>query len=66
MSKENIVNDLGRELAALEGIHGQHPESGAGIDSGNSYLNKYTNKLFGAPFQLLDSVSMRMLKKEIL
>lgn len=59
MSKENIVNDLGRELAALEGIHGQHPESGAGIDSGNSYLDKYTNRLFGAPFQLLDSVDRR-------
>lgn len=56
---ENIINDLGKELVDLEGIHGQHPESGAGINSGNSYIDKYTNKVFGAPYQLLDSVDRR-------
>lgn len=56
---DSIVNDLGKELVDLEGIHGQHPESGAGIDSGNSYIDKYTNKIFGAPYQLLDSVDRR-------
>lgn len=55
----DIVSDLGRELTALEGIHGQHPESGAGIDSGNSYIDKYTNRVFGAPYQFLDSVDKR-------
>lgn len=58
MSK-TIVNDLGRELVALEGLHGQHPESGAGIDEGNTYIDKYTNRLFGAPYQFLDSVDKR-------
>lgn len=48
---------LGQELTALEGVLGQNPETGAG--GGGSYLGEYTNRLFGAPFQLLDSVDGR-------
>lgn len=56
---EVIINDLAKELSALEGLHGQHPETGANIGSGNSYLSQYTNRVFGAPYQLLDSVDAR-------
>lgn len=56
---EVIVNDLGKELSALEGLHGQHPETGDGLGSGASYLQEYTNRVFGAPYQLLDSVDAR-------
>lgn len=54
-----IISDLGGELAAIEGLHGQHPEKGSGIGSGMSYLGEYTNRLFGAPFQFMKSVDMR-------
>lgn len=56
---DKIISDLGSELSSIEGLHGQHPESGAGIGSGASYLHDYTNRIFGAPFQLLDSVDRR-------
>lgn len=63
MSKKDyvttVVSELGSELADLEGLHGQHPETGSGIGSGFSYIGEYTNRLFGAPFQLLDSVDRR-------
>lgn len=55
----SIASELGNELARLEGLHGQNPESGAGIGSGKSYVGEYTNRVFGAPFQLLDSVDRR-------
>lgn len=55
----DIVNTLAYELMRLEGIHGQNPETGAGIDSGESYIKQYTNRLFGSPFQLMDSVDRR-------
>lgn len=55
----NEFNALWYELLQLEGIHGQNPESGAGIGDGTSYLNQYTNRVFGAPFQLLPSVDGR-------
>ena len=55
----DFTNILAQELAALEGIQSQHPETGAGINSGNSYLDQYTNRIFGAPFQLIDSVDRR-------
>ncbi|MCM1232971.1 MAG: hypothetical protein NC489_22830 [Ruminococcus flavefaciens] len=48
---------LGQELTALEGILGQNPETGASGKS--SYLGEYTNRIFGAPYQLLDSVDRR-------
>lgn len=58
-NSDTIESELGQELSDIEGLHGQHPESGAGIGSGGSYLGEYTNRLFGAPFQLLDSVDKR-------
>lgn len=61
VDSEDIINILGQELTALEGIHGQHPEtaSGLGSKSKKSFLGEYTNRLFGAPYQLLDSVDRR-------
>lgn len=59
MADSNMTNILAQELAALEGIQSQHPETGAGVGSGSSYLSQYTNRIFGAPFQLLDSVDRR-------
>lgn len=56
---ENITPVLYNELRQLEGLHGQNLETGAGIGSNMSYLNQYTNRLFGAPYQLLDSVDKR-------
>lgn len=50
---------LKQELQALEGIQSQHPETGSGINSGKSYLKQYTNRIFGAPFQFMDSVDRR-------
>ena len=47
------------ELMQLEGLHGQDPETGAGVHSSTSYLSEYTNRIFGAPYQLLDSVDRR-------
>lgn len=47
------------ELMGLEGVMQQNPETGKGVDAGTSYLGSYTNRLFGAPFQLLDSVDRR-------
>lgn len=48
---------LYEELKLLEGIIGQDPETGS--LSGESYIKDYTNRVFGAPFQLLDSVDKR-------
>lgn len=55
----SVTNELGYELSRLEGLHGQHPEDGSGIGSGKSYIHEYTNRIFGAPFQLMDSVDRR-------
>lgn len=55
----DLTNVLAQELMALEGLRGQHPETGANLDSGASYLDQYTNRIFGAPFQLMDSVDKR-------
>lgn len=59
MARSNIDSELGVELSKLEGLHGQHPESGDNIDSGQSYLGEYTNRIFGSPYQLMDSVDRR-------
>ena len=54
---------LREELIALEGIHQQNPETGANIRNtngeGSTYISKYTNRIFGAPYQLLDSADKR-------
>lgn len=48
---------LSGELGDLEGIMYQDPETGKRTIM--RYTDKYTNRLFGAPFQLLDSVDKR-------
>ncbi len=59
--EDQSVSALGHELMALEGINTQNPETGAGLnsDTKTSYLKYYTNRIFGAPYQLLDSVDRR-------
>lgn len=62
MAKKSLENILKNELKMLEGIQGQHPETGAGLYSNNgisSYIDKYTNRIFGAPYQFMDSVDRR-------
>lgn len=59
---DTFVGILAQELMDLEGIHLQNPETGANVrgkDNINTWLNKYTNRIFGAPFQLLDSADKR-------
>lgn len=60
-SRSEITNMLAMELANIESIQSQNPETGVGLNSEDrrTYLHEYTNRLFGAPFQLLDSVDRR-------
>lgn len=62
-AKSTLTNILATELVALEGLQGQHPETGAGLNKKNgkinSYVDKYTNRVFGAPYQFLDTVDRR-------
>lgn len=51
------MSSLKDELKKLEGILYQNPETGA--KGQDSYLGDYTNRIFGAPYQLLESVDMR-------
>lgn len=46
------------ELKSLEGLMSQNPETGA-LNEKSTYLGEYTNRLFGAPFQFMDSVDKR-------
>lgn len=55
----NSVQTLKEELMNLEGLHGQDPETGAGVQTDTTYLSEYTNRIFGAPYQLLDNVDRR-------
>jgi len=48
---------LQQELLNLDGINRHNPETGEYVSRG--LLDQYTNRLFGAPFQLLDSVDKR-------
>lgn len=54
----DVADGLLAELIALEGLKGQSPETGMNVD-GTTFINQYTNRLLGAPFQFLDSVDMR-------
>lgn len=54
---EDIINSTSRELRDLDGIRRQNPDTGA--TSSASMIANYTNRIFGAPFQLLPSVDMR-------
>jgi hypothetical protein len=57
---ENISGSLLRELQDLEGIHSsQNPENGDSSSENTSYISKYTNRIFGMPYQLLDNVDKR-------
>lgn len=51
------MGTLQQELQQLEGILGQNPETGE--QTGGSFLSQYSNRVFGAPFQLMDSVDRR-------
>ncbi len=61
MSKSGLENILNDELKMIEGVQGQHPETGAGLYSSSihSYIDKYTNRIFGAPYQFMDNVDRR-------
>lgn len=47
------------ELINLEKIQHQNPDTGASINEGVTFIDQYTNNIFGAPFQLMDSVDRR-------
>ena len=49
---------LFNELSNIDGVHGTNPETGRDINNGG-LLKGMTTRLFGAPFQLLDSVDHR-------
>ena len=55
----NLEHVLTQELIRLEGIHGQDPETGQNVGTDTTYIGKYTNRIFGAPYQFLDSVDRR-------
>lgn len=57
--KYALTNILGQELIDLERTTGQDPETGQNITTNTSYVTKYTNRIFGAPYQFLDSVDRR-------
>lgn len=63
MSEEQLLSAFGLELEVLEGLHANNPEIGKNIlknaGSGLGKFSKYTNRLFGAPYQLLPSVDVR-------
>lgn len=50
------------ELKSLENIHGQNIDTGANLNGSSSFIGNYTNRVFGAPFQLLNSVDRRLEK----
>ena len=52
------MSDLYKELKYIEGILSQNPETGA-LNEQDSYIGEYTNRLFGAPYQLMDDVDKR-------
>lgn len=55
---QSIETILLHELTALDGLVSHHPETGRSVAPGG-LLAQYTNRLFGAPHQLLDSVDAR-------
>lgn len=57
MAEKDFIEALGLELTSLEGIHAQDIETGG--KNIKAALINYTNKLFGAPYQFLDSVDPR-------
>ena len=57
MADNQFIEALGLELTSLDGIHAQDIETGGKNIKG--LLGNYTNKLFGAPYQFLESVDPR-------
>ena len=61
-----MATDMGEillnELKSLENIHGQNIDTGQGLNGNDSFISAYTNRLFGAPFQLMNSVDRRFEK----
>jgi len=55
----DCVKMLETELQQLEGIQRQNPESGDNAGQSEYFYSRYTNRLFGAPYQLLHSVDFR-------
>lgn len=55
---DNFVDNLINELKNIEGTNNQNYTSGARSDV-ETFMDQYSNRLFGAPFQLLDSVDRR-------
>ena len=59
--RSTFTDTLAKELIALENIHGQDPDTGRGLteNSLDTYISEYTPRLFGSPFQLINSVDKR-------
>lgn len=53
-----IAKIVNKELEQTEGLIRQNPETGNIVFGG--FVNQYTNRVFGAPFQLMDQVDMRI------
>ena len=52
-------NILLAELAQLDGINGHNPDTGRPVATKGGLLGQYTNRIFGGPHQLLNSVDRR-------
>ena len=61
VKRVTFTDTLAKELIALENIHGQDPDTGRGLteNSLDTYISQYTPRLFGSPFQLINSVDKR-------
>lgn len=58
-SDGGIDNILLYELSQLDGVSGHNPDTGEASTVAGQFLKQYTTKLFGSPYQLLDSVDRR-------
>jgi hypothetical protein len=60
LTDDELLSSLGPELEGIEGLHAQDPDTAKKLlPSVLSKYKCYTNRLFGAPYQLLDSVDRR-------
>lgn len=53
------IRSLQNQLINEEGNNGQNYQTGQMANEGQSFVSEYSNRLFGSPFQLLDSVDRR-------
>lgn len=63
MADFDCIHQLANELKQLEGVQRQDPELGK--ETTDYFYSKYTNRLFGAPYQLLPSVDARFAETNI-